>query len=335
MNIGNTETLKRLDQLPNPPVLRLRSGIDEIDWFFGRTVNKGIFWGLPEPALTLLTGRVGLGKARALLSIIGSVIHRFQNQIKILYFTKDANPGMIKQLMGNLPARDLYVSTSFNLKAMVAQINLLSRSHSRTLVLVVVDSLQIIEEFQNNSNSIHRIIHGDQTRNLMGLQEAAVLNRTHIILINHQNEGQPKKSPLMTHLVDVVIDAVPWDNEGRQPTRFAWKMTKNRFGPSGQWIAWRHTEQGALCESDWRLFDEEWCQNFGLHNKRLDLEKTRQEIEKAAQKRAKQTIRQTDELAIKMFGYGFWRRYLRYRPDPCDPRNIDVKDLLKKQNKGL
>lgn len=240
-----------LNRVPLVQIPRISTGIEELDWIYG---GKGRNWGLPAGKISLWKGPSGTGKSRALITIahnMSSVGHR------VLYFQNEVTLSDFRAWIGKkvLPLT-LYGSEAISLDEQIADI-LKSKA-----TFVIVDSVNQIKEFGNGHKSAINLIY-DRYR------DVTKKTGVHIVFVCHlDKQNQIKGGSELKFLSDTVIglgfhfiDKIPLDgyftvNVG----------DKHRYGKTGSNMTtlWKHTNDGAICISDNRLSNKDWCDAHGL-----------------------------------------------------------------------
>lgn len=240
-------------QITPVPVLRFKTGFEELDWIYGRT---GSYWGMPNKAISLWAGESGTGKSRTAVAVCNEIARKGR---RVLYFQNESDLGTFCQKIKN----DLFrVSDSTKLFEMVADIERDKPS------FVVIDSVNMIEEFGSGTKKeIERII--------APLREIVKKYDCHVVLLGQLNQdGTIKGSTTLPHLVDIALniqkdtlDGCFWIKVG----------VKHRYGRTGEAFktGWEHTDDGVECISTCRYLDEKWKSyqvnkfaNFGLRRQR-------------------------------------------------------------------
>ena len=243
------------------PIRRFDCGIDEMNWLWGVSefTKRGTFsWGAPKGKITLIAGAGGIGKSRGAIAMAKAMaspklrLHRkakpsykvlyFQNEVDDATFAGWANQG------GPVP-RNFHSSSASNLAGQMKAIGHL-RPH-----FVFVDSINMVEEFATGSKKkITHLIHEYQRM----CREVGC----HVIFLCQLNvDGSVKGGSTLTHLVDIVFKALPYGIDGYFGIAVG---EKHRYGRTGEqmYSVWRHTADGAICDSVHRTEDLKWCELY-------------------------------------------------------------------------
>ncbi|MCK5603140.1 AAA family ATPase [Candidatus Pacearchaeota archaeon] len=243
------------------PIRRYDSGIDEMNWLWGVSEFKrrGTFsWGAPKGKITLIAGAGGIGKSRGAIAMAKSMaapklrLHRkAKPSYKVLYFQNEVDDstfaGWANQ--GGAVPRSFHVSSASNLEGQMRAIRSL-RPH-----FVFVDSINMVEEFATGSKK-------KITNLVQRYQEVCRVVGCHVIFLCQLNvDGSVKGGSTLTHLVDIVFKALPYGIDGYFGIAVG---SKHRYGPTGEqrYSVWRHTADGAICDSAHRIEDGRWCKLY-------------------------------------------------------------------------
>jgi predicted ATP-dependent serine protease len=280
-------SLRNISEVQTTIVLRLPSGLPELDWLYGVSQCPGsVAWGIPMAAISLWAGKPGIGKSRAAIEIAKKVARK---GYRVIYFQNEVDLGTfaswVRRDGGVMPA-NLYISDSTQLSEQIADI------HTVRPNLVIVDSINMLEDFRNGSDkSIKEIV--------AAYREVCKETGCHIIVLSQLTKaGDPRGSFVLPHLVDIVFEVVPMASDG-----FAIRVgSKHRYGRTGDNFTswWVHTAKGCYCESKFRYEDKLWCQTTG--SKYRDL---RAECEAERQKMVAEWNKQFEPKA-------WWRRVLEW-----------------------
>ena len=234
-----------LNDISNSAVMRCSTGIPDLDSIFGKTTIDGITqFGLPMGYITYLSGSPGVGKTRVAIQVAKNVNSQ---GMKILVFQGEVRPSEFKQWTGtnvSYPGR-FFVSDDRELKNIVANI------YSIKPNFVIIDSANMIDGFAGQDDC--RII-------FETLKEVVANVGCHLLMIGHLTKtGITKGSADVEHLVDVVckLKHFPEAEFIKEYTKdqrtqivammgknIIWEVKKSRYGPSGGWVTFSHTDAG-------------------------------------------------------------------------------------------
>jgi len=206
--------VKSIKDINAEKIRRWTTTFRELDWLYGET--DGAF-GMPSGKISCWSAQSGLGKTRIAVTIskrISSV------QRSVLYFQNEVPLGTFKEKISTMEGSDdnIYISDSENINNIVEDIKeciLDSRKKKKPLSLVVLDSINMVEEYGNGGKKACKsIIDGDAL--VLGLREIdrwcykKRIVAPHILIINQLNKnGEPAGSSVLPHLVDAIFDIVP------------------------------------------------------------------------------------------------------------------------------
>lgn len=221
------------------PRHRISTGYKYFDYVLGYTPEFKEA-GLVRGMTSVLGGRKGIGKTRTLLHVARNI--GMMPGEKVLYFQNEMVPDQFAGMMhGVIPNKGC--NFAFSLARKLSEQIALVKAEKPTLT--IIDSLHMIEEARTDSGK-ERVVAAYKAimHDLDG----------HVIFICQLNKsGQIKGTTALEHLVDVVLLADVWQVKGQ----FAIKCDeKNRFGPTGRLVTFRHTNEGILCTSQGKLTDE-------------------------------------------------------------------------------
>jgi len=242
---------KILDDISYVPTPRISTRVAELDWIYGGEEKN---WGLPKGKISLWSGPSGTGKSKSLISVsklmsgAGHPIMYFQNEVTAKSFRGWIGPD-------RLP-RTFYISEETTLDA---QINDIIMSKAR---LAIVDSVNQIKEFGNGHKKAIQLIY-DRYR------YATKKTGVHIVFICQlDKQDQIKGGSELKFLSDTVVDlGYHIINKQIIDGYFTVNMgDKHRYGKTGQDLTslWQHTDNGAVCISDNRLYNKDWCSSHNL-----------------------------------------------------------------------
>jgi len=223
-------------EIPFVPVIRVSTGIDELDWLYG---NTDCHWGIPMKSMSLWAGESGTGKSRTAVSICNSLA---KDGHRILYFQNEMDLGSFCR---KIKYDSFRVSDSIGLKDMIEDIER-DRPH-----FVVVDSINMITEFRSGTKK-------DIEKIISPFREVCKTMGSHIIFLGQLNQdGTIKGSTTLPHLVDIALNLQKGEDNGLFSICVG---MKHRFGRTGKsfFTIWEHTESGVNCISQSRMLDELW-----------------------------------------------------------------------------
>jgi DNA repair protein RadA/Sms len=229
----------KLSEIAAKKIPRLSTGFSILDKIFGKTVVNGqVMHGLPKDKVILISGAKGAGKSRLCLGISGYIS---KHGHKVLYFQHEVTQSEFKEWAKPFKFNEdnCYVSGLDTIEEQVNEIRKISPS------LVVIDSL----------NMLHGINKTSQIKNIIKqYKQIAAECETTIILIGFLNkEGITKGNNDIEYLVDVVCHVKPINPkqipEGSSLAEYRGIFyfsipNKNRTGPTGDWICFRHNDSG-------------------------------------------------------------------------------------------
>jgi len=312
--------VKQANNVKSRPVSRLTTQMEELDWLYGGNKRPdGLwYWGLPFEKISLWAGQAGVGKSRLAITLarnvsrIRNVGHPQFPYFNVLYFQSEVDISTFKNWVesdgGKMPA-NLYLSDSDTLEEQVADIEKVN-AH-----LVIVDSINMIEEFRNGSDSsLKKMIEGDSSGR--GYRSVCKDNPRHIILLSQlTKDGKARGSSVLSHLVDAEFKL--WASGLGE---FYMKPTKNRYGKTGPniktWLA--HREDGVEIIMHFRDEDELWCSTHNIPMRDLWEE-------------CRESREATDRELKKMDKRFFWLNIL-LRFSPNSVRRSVIKNLQEEVN---
>ncbi len=233
-------TYNRKDITPIP-VVRVSTGFKELDWLYGETNGE---WGMPFKAISLWAGESGTGKRRTAVGIANKMASK---GMRVLYFQNEYELGVFSQ---EIKYDSFRISDSTDLEHMKYDIRV-DRPY-----LVIVDSVNMIEEFRSGTKTDIKII-------IDVFKEVCKNVGCHVILLGQLNQnGTIKGSTTLPHLVDIAMDLVKDSIDGAFWIKVG---IKHRYGRTGKNFVsgWLHTDSGVKCISTNRYVDEKW-KNTGV-----------------------------------------------------------------------
>lgn len=215
-----------LDEIESKPIERLSTGIEALDKIYGFSiVNNKEVWGLPKGKISVWSGPSGIGKTRLCICI-----SLFANKIgdRVLTFQNEVSPSEFKGWI-KTPVKspsNFFVSNYSNLLEQIQVIKSIKPD------LVIVDSMNMIDGFDSIGNVKDILLKYQETVREVGC---------HVIFIGHQNkQGDIKGSNDSIYLGDIIAILERRKNE----RTFIVKIDKNRYGRTGGWVAFIHTDIG-------------------------------------------------------------------------------------------
>ena len=213
--------------------------------------------GFARGAISILSGQKGLGKTRLSTTIMSSLLSR---KLKVLYFENEITPSQFcSHYKISIPSGLLFISDQNKLDLIYDTIMNIKPD------MVFIDSLSKVEGF--NSLSQCALIFDK-------LREAAESTNCHIAMIAHLNkEGVIKGASDTEHMADITISMTKYipskkylmygndvfDYRGV----FIFKVTKNRFGKSDNYVAFKHRENGVV--SFYSNVTDNWTLEDAIH----------------------------------------------------------------------
>ena len=225
------------------PVVRMSTGVEELDWIYGydqtnRPFNGNI-WGMPLRAISLWAGESGTGKTRTVVEICNKIASKGN---KVLYFQAESDVGSFCR---KIKYDSFRVSDSDKLNDIVSDI------YGDRPKLAVIDSVNMIKEFGSGTKKQIELI-------MDAFREMVIECKCHLILLGQLNQdGTIKGSTTLPHLVDVALNIEKGYPDG---TFSIGTGMKHRFGRIGSAFtsSWLHTDTGVECFSHNRYVDEKW-----------------------------------------------------------------------------
>lgn len=192
-------------------------------------------WGraLPRGTVTILTGVPGSGKSTFLLKSLGTM------EGTILYIGSEESSHVISDRCVRVSGReDMYVYHCTSIFETLAWANKLDPD---ILVLDSLNGCTGVESHGENANLSDK---------LKSLSEFCLAHGTTAIVISHINKDNQVFGPrTLEHMSDInmVIEKI---EGGELDEVRVIRATKNRFGPTGRYAAFRHAESGLVWTSD-------------------------------------------------------------------------------------
>jgi predicted ATP-dependent serine protease len=243
------------NNVPIVPIKRLSTGIDVLDWIWGSSnVGNRFEWGFPAGKLTLLPGEGGLGKTRLSISMVKAFLHKNLGA-SVLYFQNEALPS---DIVGLLNEPQIMVSCRMDIEAdssLESQLYKISTARDRP-ALVVVDSITMIDEFEDGRND-------KKVRHLVErYREVANATGAHILFLSHVTKsGDAKGSTVLPHLVDSVFYA----HREKGYDGFVLETGKHRYGQSKRKCYWRYENQMPVGYPSKEMFEDKlWVKDHPM-----------------------------------------------------------------------
>jgi len=266
------KSYQNISDVREDPVLRIPCNIPEVNWIYGVTRKGPKFeWGLPLGKLSVWIAPSGTGKSRALIEVAKGLtrVHgpKGKYQGKVLYFQGETPLGEFKSLVGKggikVIPKNFFVSDANTLAGQIKAIRDLTKTGVRPH-LIIVDSINMLEEFGNGSKSnIQEILFGkDGKDGEEGYKDIATRLRSHVIFVSQTNKnGEASGSNVLPHLVDQTFYI-----EKRKGTSFFVLTSgdKCRYAVSGRQITWQHKANCVECVSNNRFKDKVWVNTLGV-----------------------------------------------------------------------
>ena len=258
------DNVKRISEVKAQPVLRARTGFQELDWIYGCSTfpNGSTQWGIPQGKISLWSGESGVGKSRAAIKLAGSYA---KAGVKVLYFQNEVDvstfAGWVKQTSGlNTAQLDSFLCS--DAKTLGEMIEAIYYANPQ---IVIVDSVNEIEEFETGSKKQARLIIEGKS-NKRGFRDACLEVKCHVILLSQLNQdGTIKGGTSLPHLVDIALRIRHY--QGQRSGLFSIGVgIKHRYGRTGNRFhsVWEHSDSGVECISDYSLEDDRWCLTHGI-----------------------------------------------------------------------
>jgi DNA repair protein RadA/Sms len=236
-----------LSKIKEVPVPRLSTQNFFLDKAFGETATKDgdVEYGLPRGFVSIWGGGSGVGKTRKLLSISADM-HLMKEQV--LFVETEVTTGQFKTWASN------FVKKPHNYKVTDTKDpeNIVAAMYQVRPSFVVVDSISTLNNCKSSKDLQDTI---DMFK--LACEELG----THMAIITHLNkEGDFKGSNDILYMVDVACKLkkviVPKFKKGMYtPAEYAImkemanssffvQVEKNRYGKTGEWVAFRHLSDG-------------------------------------------------------------------------------------------
>jgi KaiC/GvpD/RAD55 family RecA-like ATPase len=250
-----------LNNIKDTVILRLSTGFKDLDRVFGSTVAYNIeAFGMPCGRIVFASGEPGVGKTRLSIAIIKKINARGG---KVLVFQGEVPPQEFKNWTGNVcNPHKFFVSDDTKIDQIIDHIR------REVPTFVVIDSANMIDDYEKPS----------EIRNILDDLKAVVAETGCVcFMIGHlTKDGKMKGNSDVAHLVDVECSiikvhtgnmksfegmsvyeaALDRSTEMSQmkpamkkvcdacDIMFRYNVGKNRYGPSGGWVVFRHNSTG-------------------------------------------------------------------------------------------
>lgn len=246
-------TVYNINEVTRQPIVLFSTGIRGLDWLYGDGEGNE---GLAEGKISIWSASKGLGKSRTAIEICKSISRQ---GFPVLYVTCELSPGaFVSEKLKDFTSNNFYVSDS------TSQVGLVNEILAYRPRFVVIDSVNVIEEYGSSRNSAKLLIEGGTAKDgqvYVGLRSAAEEVGCHIVLIAQQNaDGTTKGGTSLGHWVDTEVLMHRWD-KNMFKSIFVMKTDKHRQGIGGREIIWEHKPWGV------RWSEEHWNHTY---NKSLD-----------------------------------------------------------------
>jgi len=221
-------TVTSLDNIKDKRLMRFASGIEHIDmlWGFSDDMKSK---GFPRGQVSLIAGSPGVGKTRTMIAVCGKLTDpSTEHSLSALYWQNEFALEQFKTVSkGHIKANSRF--RCGDIRSLKAQLKVIEEDPAD---LVVVDSLQMLEEAKNRMG---------MERCVAAYKAVAVEKNAHIVFVGQLNKKeQVAGSRALEHLVDATFTAV----RDRDTGGFAIRCTKNRWGMSGVQATFKHTSKG-------------------------------------------------------------------------------------------
>lgn len=228
------EPILSYDKIQEENLIRYSTGFPDLDMIYGIThfPNNRYSVGLPAGKISLWAGAGGVGKTRVAVEMVLKIS---AVGLRVLFYQNEVSPtefkGWVKKPV--IRPENLFVG---NVLSLDDQIQGIKNIHPH---VVIVDSINMMEGFTSP----------EELRNILQTYKGvAEENKCHVIFISHLNkQGEVKGNNDVEYLVDVVCRLNHHTTPGtKQVVKgvFYLEIGKNRFGPSGGYIAFSHTDTG-------------------------------------------------------------------------------------------
>ena len=221
------------DEIKSEPIKRYKTGFPYLDQIYGKSVINGIeSFGLPKGKISIWAGKGGVGKTRIAIEISLSVNREGH---KVCIFQNEVTPS---EFAGWIKKPVIYPKKYFvsNAHALENQIKIIKDVQP---AVVVVDSINMIDGFSNPY-----LIRGIMEKYRKAISDVGC----HVIFIAHLNKkNDVKGNNDVEYLADIKAKMYPHEKCKKGPALpgfFVLEIDKNRYGKSGGYVAFKHTETG-------------------------------------------------------------------------------------------
>ena len=248
-----TDMYKTLDNIEPMAMRRASTGIPELDWLYGSTEfdSGSTVWGVPQGAITLLSGESGAGKSRLLATLSASLANR---GYKILYAQTEYTA---EQMAARIKGAGIHRKKNFAILDKRSLVDIAKSADKFRPQFIFIDSVNELEEYGSGSKKyINNNIDGCSAH--IGLRDLCKKLGCHVVLVSQLNQnGSIKGSTTLPHLVDIALNLHKTQCEGLVALAVG---IKHRYGRTGKnmFSFWTHTNSGVECSSNHRLEDPKW-----------------------------------------------------------------------------
>ncbi len=242
-----------LDQITPERVERNTTGYyDSLDVQFGGSGPEHEDFGMPLGKITLFAGSHGIGKSRFWVHIAKKVNSL---RCRVMYFQGEMTVAQfVSEKLAGYKGKNFWVSNATKLED---QLKLIEKYSPQ---LVIVDSINSMDEYRDGMGA-KLIIEGEgEKRGYRSILNSSNWN-CHVVFLAQMNKnGQVKGRTELPHYVDIEFLAHN-DNNHYDDIRklacmersgyFIVEVGKNRYGESGTWTMWEHTNEGVSLLSSW------------------------------------------------------------------------------------
>ncbi len=211
-SVLKTEALNQETRLK--PVLRMASGIDELDFVLGG--------GFVEGGVVLLAGHPGVGKSTLLMQLSSFIVTSGK---KVLYVSGEESFGQVADRASRLKVP---ANVKIEFASSVNAADIANTISSSAYDFAVVDSVQTLQldEISSAPGSVSQVTNSSNI-----LIRAAKSSNTALVLVGHvTKEGSIAGPKILEHLVDVVLQ-FEGDKYGSFKTL---RASKNRYGSTNE-----------------------------------------------------------------------------------------------------
>lgn len=254
----------KISEVNANPVLRMPTGFQELDWLYGYSVfsNDISFWGLPQGKISLWSGESGIGKSRMAIKLAANFV---EAGVKTLYFQNEVDVSTFAGWVKNGSNLSISHLQNFICCDSITLPEIITAIYKEKPQIVIVDSVNEIEEFESGSKKQARLIING-LKGSRGFRQACLDIKCHIILLAQLNQdGTIKGGTSLPHLVDIALNLTSCDKQ-RNGLFVIGVGIKHRYGRTGPEFRsiWQHIDSGVECISDYSLEDERWCKTHNI-----------------------------------------------------------------------